>query len=152
MAFLNCNNPAGFVKEQEEKELGYVAPPLVYKENARKIVDILIDVSDRHLITHERLREYGAELRKASGRRDINKHGRAAHKAGVTRFGIPLYVACNLVAQAMGYSTFNEARNSQTVITEGNNPVILNKRKKGEFKAEFFPDLQSESNTSSNPQ
>lgn len=142
MAFLNCNNPAGFAKEQEEQEPGYNAPPLVYQENARKIVDILIEVSDRHLVTLKRLREYGSEVKKASGRRDINRQHGAAYKAGVTRFGIPMHTANNLVAQAMGYSSFNEAHNSQTVITEGNNPVVLNKRKKGEFKAEFFPDIQ----------
>lgn len=140
-AFLNSNNPNGFAQEIPDTVECKIPPPLVYPEKTRKVVDILIDVSNRHLVTLERLKAYAKELKKCSGRRD--GEAKDIYKANSTRFGLPLRSALDIVAKVLGYNSFKNAAGSVVRLNpeQGfNKLVILNKRKTGEFKEEFFPD------------
>lgn len=136
MAFLNSNNPNGFVEDAKYKDEPL---PFEYREDARKIVDILIEISNRYLLTTERLKSYGREIKKVSGRRNIR--GKDAHKLNIQRFAIPQKESYNVAAIVLGYSSFQDAINN-AVVGNGGKMIIYNKRQPGEFKAEFFPDIE----------
>ena len=148
-AFLNSNNPSGFKKEAvAEKEIKPL-PPLEYNENSRKIVDILLEVSNRYLLSEKRFKTYAQELKKCSGRRkgSCSKMSGALSQHGADRFGIPLNKARDIIAKILGYCSYHDAMNNQVNFVNGEKTeifVILNKRLSGEFKEEFFPTIEEE--------
>lgn len=140
MAFLNSNNSKGFAEDPQYK---YEPPPLEYKENVKPIISMILEVAEKECLTSDAFKEYGREISKASGIRKIigKRANKLAWEEGVTRRAIPITHAYNLVSRIFGYAHYREVQLA-TVTSEDNvNGIIHNKRKPGEFKAEFFPDL-----------
>lgn len=138
LAFLNANNRKSFKEDEEYK---YEPPPFEYSEDARAIVDILLDIASRRYVSIRRLKDYGKELSNSSGKRPLTaKMAKRVYDEGVYKRALQLTKAYHIVAKVLGYRSYEEAAQCQIRTHEGGSLVIPNKRTLEEFKAEFFPD------------
>lgn len=140
MAFLNCNNPKDFADDPEYK---YEPPSFEYPEDSKTLVDVLLSKADYPFLTISLFKSYCRQIKKCTGRRKISsgKERKLIYDADISLFGIRQRDANHLAAVVFGYKSYNEATGILGTVEVTGNKVIINKRKPGEFKNQFFPDL-----------
>lgn len=140
MAFLNYNNKKGFAGDPEYK---YEPPDFEYPEGARSLITIFLEIADKRTLTVEEFRIYGHEIKKSSGKRPMTaKMVKRVREEGVRKYGLPITKIYDIMAVIFGYDRYQNLREARVIELEESEPIIVNKRQPGEFKAEFFPDIE----------
>ena len=125
MAFLNANNRNGF--QEDAATVSIEASDFENVNSTYGIADVIFRVADLEYVTLDMLKYYAKKIKKLSVKKN---------KA----FAIPHQVSQTMVAVVLGYTSLSDVIRSQVTLPDKKELVVLNKRTKGQFKTEFFPD------------